>query len=148
VSGKNAEIYVKDMEEPALIIPELKRGVEPGKVGLFAEYDLAPAHYANFSYTSTSNPPLKGEIKPPEKAPEGTVRSWLVSNSFKEQYLDNKYQLFTEEEKPKFSWKKLVADNSGLANLSKVQGIKDGKNTVFARTTIVADRDTIKQLKF
>ena len=146
VSGKNAEIYVDDMEEPTLVISELKRDVEPGKVGLFAE--LTPAHYANFSYTSTSNPPLKNEIKTPEKAPEGTVTSWLVSNSFDEQELENKYQLFTESEKENFNWTKLVSDNSGVANLSKVQGIKDGKNTVFARKTIVADRDTIKQLKF
>ena len=154
VSGKNAEVYVDDMDEPALIIAELKRDVEPGKVGVYSEasksdkFDVAGAHYANFSYTSTSNPPLKGEIKAPEKAPEETVMSWLVSNGFKEQYLDNKYQLFTEEEKEKLNWTKLVADNSGLANLSKVQGIKDGKNTVFARTKIVADIDTIKQLKF
>ena len=148
VSGKNAEIYVDDMEKPALVINELKRDIEPGKVGLFVESDLAPAHYANFSYTSTSNPPLKTEIKPPEKAPEGTVRSWLVSNSFQEQYLDNKYQLFIEEEKENLNWTKLVADNSGITNLSKIQGITDGKNTVFARTKIVADRDTIKQLKF
>ena len=148
LSGKNAEIYVKEMEEPALVINDLKRDLEPGKVGLFAEYDLAPAHFANFSYTSTENPPLKGEIKPPEKAPEGTVMSWLVSNSFEEQYLEDKYQLFTEEEQEKLNWTKLVADNSGLVNLSKVQGIKDGKNTVFARAKIVADRDTIKQMKF
>jgi hypothetical protein len=148
VSGENAEIYVKDMEEPALIINDLKRDIKPGKVGLFVEKDFAPAHFANFSYTSTSNPPLKGEINPPEKAPEGTVISWLVSNSFEEQYLEDKYQLFTEKEKEKFNWKKLLADNSGIANFARLQGIEDGKNTVFARTKIITDRDTIKQLKF
>ena len=154
LSGKNAEIYVDDMEKPALIVAELKRDLEPGKVGVYSEasksdrYELAGAHYANFTYTSTSNPPLKTEIQPIEKAPETTVMSWLVSNSFQEEDLDNKYQLFTEQEKENLNWTQLAADDSGLTNLSKVQGIKDGKNTVFARKTIVADRDTIKQLKF
>lgn len=154
VSGKNAEIYVDDMEEPTLIIPELKMDVEPGKVGLYSEasksdkFDVAGAHYANFSYTNTSNPPLKYENKTPEPAPEGTIMSWLVSNPFEPQYLDNKYQLATEEEKQKLGWKKLVPDTSGMTNLARLEGIEDGKNTVFARTKIVADSDTIKQLKF
>ncbi len=154
VSGKNAEIYVRDMDEPKLIIPELKRKLESGKVGLFAEasksdkFDVAGAHYANFSYTNTSNPPLKYENKTPEPAPEGTIKSWLVSNTFDAEYLDNKYQLATEEEKQKINWTKLVADSSGMLNLARIQGIEDGKNTVFARTRIIADSDTIKQLKF
>jgi hypothetical protein len=139
VSGKNAEVYVDDMEQPLLTIPELKREVEAGKVGVLVlgkigdqVFDfLAPAHFANFTYTKTNNPQIKGEIKAPEKAP-GTITSWLVSNSFEAQDLDNKYQFATEQEQQKFSWTQLLTDGSGMANLAAVQGIKDGKNTVFA----------------
>lgn len=73
--------------------------------------------------------------------------SWLVSQPFEPQYLDNKYQLAFEEEKQKLGWTKLVPDTSGMTNLARLEGIEDGKNTVFARTKIVADSDTIKQLK-
>lgn len=156
VSGKSGEVYVDDMEKPGLVMPEFKRELESGKVGLFTfgrigdqVFDFfAPAYFANFSYTSTSNPPLKGPIKTPEKAPEGTIMSWFVSNSFEAPYLDNKYQLSTQEEEQKLNWTKLATDISGMTNLARVQGIKDGKNTVFARTTIVSDSDTIKQLKY
>ncbi len=155
VSGENAEVYVDDMGQPVLTIPELKRDIQPGKVGVFVlgkigeqVFDfLAPGHFANFSYTKTNNPEIKGEIKAPEKAP-GTITSWLVSNSFEAKDLDKKYQFSTEQEQQKFTWTKLLTDSYGMADLAEVQGIKDGKNTVFARAKIISNSDTIKALKF
>lgn len=145
VSGKDGEVYIEDMEKPALVIKELKREVEPGKVGLHV-IDLAPGHFANFTYQNISNPPLKGS-KEPESTPEGTITSWLVSNSFPAEDLENKSAL-AEDEEQKFNWTKLATESNGLANLAKVQGIEDGKNSVFTKVKIISDRDVIKKLQF
>ncbi len=146
VSGKDGEVYIEDMEKPALVIKELKRDIEAGKVG-FNVLDLGPGHFANFSYQNISNPPLKGIKESPEPTPEGTITSWQVSNSFAVEDLENKFTLASDEEQ-KFNWTTLATENNGLANLAKIQGIGEGKNTTFAKVKIISDSDVIKQLKF
>lgn len=144
VSGKDAEVYIRDMNEPALVVKELKREVEAGKVG-FRVAKFAPAHLANFSYENISNPPLKGS-KEPEVTPEGTISLWSVSNSFPVENLENQY-LLAEDEEEKFQWNELGIKGNGVANLAEVQGIEEG-NTAFAKVTINSDSDVIKKLKF
>jgi len=146
VSGKNAEVYIKDMETPVLFVNELKREIKAGKVGLYVS-NFAPAHYSNFSFTAMNNPPLKGKAKTPEATPAGTVMSWLVSGAIEGKSLERKYQL-TETDKQKLSWKKLASESTGVANLGRLQGLIEDKNTVFARLTIQSDREQIKKIRF
>ena len=144
VSGKSAEVYVNDMNEPALFISELKSGIESGKVGVETE-NFAAAYFTNFSFTPMSNPPLKGTAQN-EEVSEGTIMSWLVSNTFDQKLFDGKYQL-TENDKQNLTWKKLPSDSLGVVNLARLQGVEEGKNTVFARATIISEKDQIKPLK-
>lgn len=146
ISGKNAEIYIQDMEQPALFVNELKRDIKSGQVGLIVE-DYAPAHFANFSYIATSNPELKGTPKAAVEVPEGTIRSWSVSNSFAAKTLDRKF-ILSPEDKQNFTWNLLITEDSGLANLARVQGFDPEKNTAFARVTINSDQEQIKKLSF
>jgi len=145
VSGKNAEIYIRDMDKPALIVRDMKREIRSGKLGL--KGDLAPAHFANFSYVRMENPPLRGKISATGDTPAGTIMSWQVSDSFDEKSLSGKLVL-TEDDKKKLSWKKLTCESTGMANLSKVQASEKDKNCVFARTSIISDKDQIKSLQF
>ena len=150
VSGKNAEVYIMDMVNPILFVHELKREVTSGKVGLIAEPTpmlSSQAHFSNFSYTNMSNPPLKGRTREPEPVAEGTIMSWLVSETFGENTLGNKYQI-TKADKKKLVWNRLSCEPSGLANLARLQGITREKNTVFARVTVVSEKEQIKQLQF
>ncbi|ELS01786.1 hypothetical protein Xen7305DRAFT_00014920 [Xenococcus sp. PCC 7305] len=146
VSGKNAEIYIQDMEQPVLFVNELKRDIKSGQVGLFVE-DYAPGHFANFRFTATNNPPLKLTPTLLEEAPEGTIRSWSVSNSFDEKTLDSKF-ILSQDDKQNLTWNKLVTENSGLANLARVQGVEPDKNTAFARITINSEQEQVKKLSF
>lgn len=146
VSGKNAEVYIKDMETPALVIKELKRETKSGKVGLSVG-NFAPAYYSNFSFMAMLNPPLKGKPKPPEPAPAGTVTSWMVSGTIDGKSLEKKYQL-TQADKAKLSWKKLDSEITGLTNLARLQGLSESENTVFARLTIQSDSARVKKVRF
>ena len=145
VSGKNAEIYVQDMEKPALFA-ELKREIKAGKIGLIAIQDSAPGYFPNFSYTTTSNPTLKGSLKAAKTEP-GTVKSWLVSNTFSEKLLDEKY-LLTDKDNEQFTWQKLESYASGVTNLAIVAEPTPEQDTVFAKSTIVSDKDQFKTLDF
>ncbi len=147
IAGKNAEVYIQDMETPAVVII-LNGNTKSGQVGLQANIAMptVPIHFANFNFTPMDNPPLKLVPQPVEIA-EGTVMSWIISDAFKEESLNNKFRL-TEEDRQQHTWTELASENSGLANLAKIQGIQQGNNTVFARITIVSEQEQIKLLKY
>lgn len=146
VSGENAEVYIKDMLSPALFISELMRETKQGKVGLSAG-NFAPVYFSNFSFTPMNNPPLKGRAREPESAPTGTVMSWMVSGTIDGKSLEKKYQL-TSADKQNLTWKKLAVENSGLANMARIQGLEKDKNTAFARLTIQSETEQIKKVRF
>lgn len=146
VSGKNAEVYISDMNTPALFINDLKRDISFGHVGLSVG-NFAPAYFSHFSFTPADKPVLKGKAKNPSTAPAGTVKSWMVSNTSEGKSLEKKYRL-TSEDKGKLNWKELRCESTGLANLARLGGVRDGKNTVFARLTIRSEREQVTNLKF
>ena len=145
VAGKNADVYIKDMQVPALFVEELKREIKPGRVGLSVG-EFAPAYFSNFSFTEEKNLQLKGKPKKQEPTPEGMVMSWTVSSAFAEKSLENKYTL-QQADVENLVWKKLTCENNGVANLARLQGLKNG-NTVFARLSIVSELDQIKKVRF
>jgi hypothetical protein len=169
VSGSQAEIYVQDMKEPIIFVPALKRETASGRIGL-RDQGFAAAHYANFRYTKMDNPPMKGRAKsvPPLKGPPakfaalakklragtetakpGTVMSWQVSNAFPSEALAGKHRLANADLKQQ-QWSQLKCDRTGLANLGRVNGVKDikqGKNCVLAKTVVRAERDSLKKFE-
>lgn len=146
VAGEEAEVYVQDMSKPSLFIPELKHDVKPGKVGLLVIATSTPIHFANFSYVSTSNPPLKGTAKAPQPTPVGTIMSWSVSPAFDEKSLEGKVEL-SQAEKENLTWQKVSSEATGLVNIGRLQGIVGEKNTAFAKVTIISDTEEIKPLE-
>lgn len=147
VSGKQAEIYVRDMEKPAVFVNELKREIKPGKIGVLNPGNFTHAHFANFSFKAMANPPLRGKAKEPEPAPAGTIMSWQVSSVFDEKSLENKFRL-NDADKQNLTWTTLGCEKTGIANLARIQGIDQDKNTAFAKVTIVSDKEQIKKMQF
>ncbi|MBW8876577.1 MAG: hypothetical protein JF614_16550 [Acidobacteria bacterium] len=145
-SGALAEMYIQDVDKPVLLVDGLKRGVEPGGVGVSAGY-FAPAYFSNFSFTATDSPPIHGRPGVPEPAPEGTVPSWWVSDTFSEGSLDGRDSLGRHEMAAR-TWTRLETERSGLANLARVQGINLRKNTAFARTVVLSSREQTRELAF
>jgi hypothetical protein len=146
VSGRNAEIYIKDMTAPALFVSELKREVKQGRVGLSAG-NFAPGYYSNFSFTPMNNVQLKGKPKAAAPAHAGTVTSWMVSGLLAGKSLEGKYRL-TAEDKDKLSWKRLDSESTGICNLARLQGVTEDRDTVFARLVIQSDREQVKKIRF
>lgn len=149
-SGAQAEIYVGNIgdktEKPVLFIDELKRGAEPGFVGVNVG-PASSAHFSNFSYTVTDSPPIQGRPGQPEPPPKGVLSSWSVSDVFAESALDGRPSLSREDLAAR-TWTRLATEHSGLANLARVQGLTLRKNTVFAKKVLVSDREQVKRLDF
>jgi hypothetical protein len=167
VSGSQAEIYVRDMDEPVVFVPELKRDVASGRIG-FRDQGFAAARYANFRYMLMDNPPMKGQAKsapqlkgPPAafaatarklragtiKATSGTVMSWQVSNAFPSTFLDGQ-QLLADANLGEIGWTQLNSDATGLANLGRINGLEDirqGRNCAFVKTIVRAEKDALKK---
>jgi len=169
VSGLQAEMYIRDMNEPVVFVPELKRETSSGRIGL-RDQGFAAARYANFRYMKMDNPPMKGkaksapQLKGPAaafaatakklragtvKAETGTMMSWHVSNAFPSEELAGKDRL-TKADLEQHKWTQLKCDSTGLANLGRINGVKDikqGKNCVFVKTIVSAKKDTLKKLE-
>lgn len=146
VSGNTAEVYINDLENPALFISDLKRETKAGKVGLNVS-NFAPAFYSNFRFTPMADLKLKGTAKEKKPLPNGTVLNWMVSNLVEEKLLEGKYQL-SEADKQNLNWKNLKSESEGFANLGRLQGVEGEKNTVFARVKIQSDKEQTKKFKF
>lgn len=145
VSGGRAEAYV-DSEEPVLFMHDLKR--EPGAGGLaLVVGNFAPVHFSNFTYRALESPELRGEAPAPRPAPDGTVRSWSVSSAFDGARLDGRFALEAADTAG-LEWHPLDAEDSGVANLARVQGVRPGADTAFVRLTLRADGARSVLLRF
>ncbi len=79
VTGAQAKLYVKDMDKdkPALVMNDLKSGVQKGQVAL---YDLTGATYfSNFEIRTTPDAPWQRHLPP---MPPDTLTKWSISPSY------------------------------------------------------------------
>jgi hypothetical protein len=146
VSGQQAEVYLVNMEQPLLFIPELKREPLKGLVGISAGF-FAPARFANFNFTAMDQPPLVGPAPELVDTPPGTVTSWLVSNIFDEAVLAGKTRLAVGD-KTSHIWVDLNSESTGITNLARVAAIGENANTVFARVVVNSEKRQVKLVQF
>jgi hypothetical protein len=141
VQEKQMEVYVGDMTKPALFVPELKRPVQAGGLGI-----AGAGRYANFSYTLLDKPALVSVAQPLPSAPAGTITAWQVSDAFPEKSLDEVLVLTPAHKKDR-KWQALPAEPTGLVNLGVGPQWSEAANTTFARVVIVSDKAQTKKLR-
>jgi hypothetical protein len=146
VSGDQAEVYIGNLEKPALFVDDLKREATPGGVGL-AVPNFGAARYADFRFETTDKPELKGRVERDRTAPAGAVMEWEVSDAFPEMALEDLVEIPSSQKKD-LAWATLETEPTGLANLSKVSALTREANTVFARITVISEREQSKTITF
>ena len=127
-AGSRAEVYVADLEAPVLVVGELKRNVTAGRVGIMA----GGPGLRVAAFRCESGPVAMRAPAPPVTRPVGTVPAWWVSDPFGEEAVRGGAPI---DLAPR-TWTRLAAEPSGLADLARVNGIVEERNTVFARATI------------
>jgi hypothetical protein len=141
LNGQSGEIYIMDMDNPALVIHEMKRDLESGRIGVEAG-NFAAGRFANFSYTEEDNPDLKSRIKQFPDPVYGTVISWEVSNPLPEEGIKDKI-ILEESFINGLIWTEMQSESSGIINLARLSDLTKG-NTVLVRLSINADEDQMK----
>jgi hypothetical protein len=157
VVGAQAKLYVKDMDKPALVMNDLKSGVQKGLVALYVL--TGETYFSNFELRET--PPAAWERHYPPM-PRDTVTKWSLSPSYDAQ-ARNLERPLAPAERDAMQWQDVVAEPPGFVVLyryreaphprvtfandfSKRLEPQQGMKVLYARTTIQSDRDHVKRL--
>lgn len=157
VAGAQAKWYVKDMDKPALVMNDLKSGVQKGLVALYVL--TGATYYANFEIRET--PPVTWERHYPAMPPD-TLIKWSVSPSF-DALARNLERPLSAQERAAIKWQDVEAEAPGFVVLYRYREAphlrvtfandfakrlepQPGSKVVYAKTTIVSDRDQVKKL--
>ncbi len=157
VKGSQAKFYVKNMERPALVINDLKSGVEKGQVALAVL--TGATYFSNFEIQSTPDVPWERDLPP---MPTGTLTRWSLSPSY-DALARNLERPLAHAESDTIHWQDVEAEPPGLVAINryresphpKVSFSNDfskrlepqpGMKVVYARTNIDSERDQIKKL--
>jgi hypothetical protein len=157
VAGAQAKLYVKDMDKPALVMNDLKSGVQKGQVAL---YDLTGATYfSNFEVRTA--PDAAWERRLPPMAPH-TLTKWSLSPVY-DALTRNLERPLSSQESTAIEWQNVEAEPPGFVviyryreaphprvtfqgDFSKRLEPQPGTKVVYARTRIDSDRDQVKKL--
>jgi len=157
VTGALAKLYVKDMDQPALVVDDLKSGVQKGQVALAVL--TGATYFSNFEIQTTPDAAWERHLPP---MPPGTLSRWSLSPSY-DALQRNLERPLTASESKAIQWQDVEAEPPGFVVLyryreaphPKVSFANDfskrlepqpGMKVIYARTYIDSDRDQVKKL--
>jgi len=158
VTGAQAKLYVKDMDKPALVMDDLKSGMQKGQVALV---DLIGATYfSNFQIRTTPDAPWQRHLPPMRP---NILTKWSLSPSY-DGLSRNLERPLTPAEIAAIQWQDIEAEPPGFVVLYRYREAphpmvtfqsdfstrlqpQPGMKVLYARTTIDSDRDQLKRLE-
>jgi hypothetical protein len=144
VSDTRAELYV-DGDSAVQVIPRLRGPEGAGEVGVLG--GAGGTRFANVVVRPEGASSLAGT--PPavhDSTPAGIVRTWRVSTPFAESLMTGVADLAAVPEPA--TWQTLGIEERGIANLARLAGNGNGRNTVVAAITITSDRPRTVPVRF
>src|SRR5215510_10450194 len=158
VAGAQAKFYVKDMEKPALVMNDLKTGVQKGQVALYVL--TGATYFSNFEVRNMAE--AAWERRPPPMPP-GTLTKWGLSPAY-DALQRNLERPLTAAESETIRWQEVEAEAPGFVVLyryreaphprvtfandfSKRLEPQPGMKVVYARTIIDSDREQVRKLE-
>jgi hypothetical protein len=157
VTGAQAKLYVKDMDKPALVMNDLKSGVQKGQVALI---DLTGATYfSNFEVRTTPDAVWERRLPP---MPPNTLTRWSLSPAY-DALARNLEHPLSPAESADIQWQNVEAEEPGFVVIYRYREAphprvtfqtdfstrlqpQPGMKVIYARTTIDSDRDQVKKL--
>jgi hypothetical protein len=157
VAGSQAKLYIKDMDKPALVMDDLKSGVQKGQVALYVL--TGATYFSNFEVRPTPDAPWERHLPP---MPPGTLTKWSISPSY-DALARNLERPLSRAESDAINWQNVEAEPPGFvvlyryreaphpqvsfaADFSKRLDPQPGMKVLYARTTIDSERDQVKKL--
>ena len=157
ITGAQAKLYVKDMDKPALVMNDLKSGVQKGQIALAVL--TGATYFSNFEVRETPAVPWKRDDVP---MPAGTLTKWSLSPAYDALARDLEQPL-SPAESGSIKWQDVEAEAPGFVviyryreaphprvtfanDFSKRLDPQPGMKVVYARTTIDSPRDEVRKL--
>jgi len=157
VVGAQAKLYVKDMDKPALVMNDLKTGVQKGQVALYVL--TGATYFSNFEIRTTPDAAWERHLPP---MPSSTLTKWSLSPSY-DALERNPERPLAPSESEVLHWQDVEAEPPGFVviyryreaphpkvsfatDFSKRLEPQPGMKVVYARTSIDSDRDQVKKL--
>jgi len=158
VTGAQAKLYVKDMEQPALVMDDLKTGLQKGQVALFTL--TGQTCFANFEIRPTPDAPWERHLPP---MPPDTLIKWSISPAY-DALARNLERPLTLADSASIQWQEVEAEPPGFVVLYRYREAphpvvtfqtdfstrlqpQPGMKVLYARTNIESDRDQVKKLE-
>lgn len=153
ITGAQAKLYVSNMTVPSLVMNDLKSGIRKGGVGFYG------VHISNVEIRRM--PPARWERHEPAM-PAATITKWSLSPSMDALERDLERPL-SKSDAESMTWQEVAAEPPGFVVINRYRRAPDlratffndfsrrlepqkGMQVVYARTTIVAERDQVKKL--
>jgi len=157
VTGAQAKLFVKNMEKPALVMNDLKSGVQNGQVALHVL--TGATYFSNFEIRTTPDVPWERHLP---AMPPGTLTKWSLSPSF-DALERNQERPLSLAEIEAMHWQDVEAEPPGFVVLyryreaphlrvtfatdfSKRLEPQPGMKLLYARTSIDSDREQVRKL--
>jgi len=157
VVGAQAKLFVKDMEKPALVMNDLKSGIQKGQVALHVL--IGATYFSNFEIQTTPDAAWERHLPP---MPPGTLTKWSLSPSY-DALARNLELPLPPSESAGIHWQNVEAEPPGFVviyryreaphlrvtfanDFSKRLEPQPGTKVVYARTNINSDREQLKRL--
>lgn len=157
ITGAQAKLYVSDMDKPALVMSDLKSGIQKGQIALAVL--TGETYFSNFEIRTTPDTPWERHFPP---MPPGTLTKWSISPAYDALARNLERPLAASESKA-IQWQDVEAEPPGLVALyryreaphpkvsfatdfSKRLDPQPGMKVLYARTTIESERDQVKRL--
>jgi len=158
VTGAQGKLYVKDMDKPALVMTDLKSGVQKGEVALYVL--TGATYFANFEVHTTPDAPWERHLP---SMPPGTLAKWSISPSY-DALARNLERPLSPSESAQIHWQDVEAEPPGLVALYRYREAphprvtfqtdfstrlqpQPGMKVLYARTNIESDREQVKKLE-
>jgi hypothetical protein len=158
VTGAQAKLYVKDMDKPALVMDDLKSGVQKGQLALFTL--TGETYFSNFEVRTTPDASWQRHL--PAMLPN-ILTKWSISPSY-DGLARNLERPLTRSESDAIQWQDVEAEAPGFVVLYRYREAphprvtfqrdfstrlqpQPGMKLLYARTTIESDREQVKKLE-
>ncbi len=156
-TGAQAKLFVKDMERPALVMNDLKSGVQKGQIALYVL--MGDTYFSNFEVRTLPDAPWERHLP---LMPAGTLTKWSISPAY-DALARNLEHPLSAAEASTIQWQDVEAEAPGFVVLyryrqaphlqvtfatdfSKRLDPQPGTKVIYAKTTIDSDRDQVKKL--
>jgi len=158
VTGAQAKLFVKDMEKSALVMDDLKSGVQKGQVALFTL--TGATYFSNFEIRATPDAAWQRHL--PAMQPNVLTR-WSISPAY-DGLQRNLERPLSAAESAAIQWQDVEAEPPGFVVLYRYRDAphprvtfqgdfssrlqpQPGMKALYAHTNIDSDRDQVKKLE-